>query len=657
MEKAEIRSYLAPALNWSLTLALFLPPLIFVPFLADSFDLPKNTFIFIAGLLVFILFLAESAVNKTRPVIRSVFDLPVIVLAAAVIVSALLSVNPYLSLISDPLTFGGCALLFLIVGMTSTKKLWQQLLLSLLFSGVLVSLWSIVQTVLLYVPTVKIPLPFFNPAGSPLAAGLFLAILLPLGLGLAVKSKKLAPISAALAAGLLACLATVYKNNPALLDTATAWRIATGILGQSLKSALVGVSPAHFIDAFTAFRPVEFNNTLVWNSRFATSSNFYLYLLTAAGIAGLAAFLWLTVRFVLVAKKRLQNAATTPLEKGLLGSIAVAFILMLVLPAPVVSIFALFVLLGLLVSFYNLDEIRAFAYPQENFLFSQSVRVVLLVAAVIILLGSSFFLGRFILADYSFRQSLVAAAANKGTDTYNLQIRALTLNPWNDSYRVAYSQTNLALADSLASQPNLSDQQKQTVVTLVQQSIREARLAASLEPNRAANWENLSFIYRNLLNFAQGASDWAVATQNQAITLDPLQPRLRLDLGGIYYGLGDYQTAAQIFAQAVNLKPDFANAHYNLAQALKNLKLKDQALAQLQLTGALICGANQNSADCARVNAEIAELGSTPASPAAVVAPGKETESLASPSSASNLEKAKTKPPVKISSPSGEITP
>jgi tetratricopeptide (TPR) repeat protein len=252
--------------------------------------------------------------------------------------------------------------------------------------------------------------------------------------------------------------------------------------------------------------------------------------------------------------------------------------------------------------------------------------------------------------------SFNSARNNKGTDTYNQQVKAIALNPWSDSYRVTFAQTNLALADSLAGQTNLTDQQRQAVVQLVQQSIREARNAVSLQPQRAANWENLSLIYRNLINFAQGSDQWAVVTQNQAIALDPVNPRLRLDLGGIYYALGNYQAAAQVFSQAVNLKPDYANAHYNLAQSLKQLKVDDQALAQLQLTASLVCSQDSQTADCQRVNAEITALGSTPASPAAGLNQNKEEAiAPATPSGSKNLPNAKTTPPVRVGSPSGEI--
>ncbi len=673
-ERKELSSQLSQAVNYLTAATLILVPLLVVPFLADSYELPKNTLLLGASLIGFTLWLGQGLLTKRGTMTRSIFDLPLIAFALASVVSAFLSVNRYMSLASDPVTIVGGTLLFLLISSVAVKKtLWTTMVQALLLSGTLLGVWTAVSfAATLAAPLAKLTVstvflnPLFSPAGSVLAQTIYLAILLPLALGMVLKKDKthspgalfnlVAAITIAL--GIALGSYTLANNNPALLETGTAWKVATGAISQSLPAALFGVSPAHYVDAFTQHRGTEFNSSPLWNSRFATSSNFYLYLLTTLGIAGLATFAWIMVRFAVVLKKRLESDVTTNLEKGLLGSLATCLVLFALLPAPTVTLFAFFALLGLLVSYYHHEEIKAFAWTKEGFYGSQNVRAVITVAAAVLTIATTYGLGRFILADYYFGRSLQAAQANLGSDTYNLQIQAITHNEWNDNYHSAYAQTNLALADSLATQPNLTDQQKQTVVQLVQQAIREGRIAAALEPNRAGQWENLSFIYRNLINFAEGADQWSVATQNQAIALDPLQPRLKLDLGGIYFAAGDYQTAAQIFAQAVNLKPDYANAHYNLAQALRNLNLKDQALAQLQLTGALVCSPNNQAPDCVKVNAEITELGSTPASPAAVVAPSdKQVENtpLSTASGNKALEKARTTPPAKISSPSGEI--
>ncbi len=657
--------------SYILYLVLFVTPLFFIPVLADIFDLPKQSFFLIASLLATICYLLQYLGSKKISFTRSIFDLPIALLPIVAIASALLSPNKFASLGADPVIFlAGAVFFFALVQKTTSEKNLLSATKVILWSGALLGLWSIIQIIYsvvssqLVVPTVLTAYfnPAFSPTGSILSQAILLGVLLPIAIGTVSQSVKKKDLGFSLAIslvlivfGLTISLFTLYNNRPILLPVDTGWKIATGTLGQSLTSAFVGASPAHFIDSFTLYKPIEFNNSLFWNLRFVTSSNLYFYILTTTGILGLSAFLWLAISVAKTAKKRLESGVAGSFETGLLISLIVALVIFLVLPAPMVSLFTFWVVLGLFVANLHLTGNTKFVFEKSDSTDTSSwQKPVLIIGTLAIFVGSSYFLGRLILADYHFASSLRAAAANRGSETYNQQIQALTFNPWNENYRVSYSQTNLALANALAAQPNLSDQQKQTVLALVQQSIRESRNAVSLEPRRSNDWENLSLIYRNLINFAQGADQFAIATQNQAINFDPTNPRLRLDLGGIYFSLKDFQSAAQVFSQAASLKPDFANAHYNLAQALKELKLKDQALQQLQLTSTLVC-VNKNSADCQKVTAEVTALGGTQsATPSAIQG---SPEPLATPAANTNLPKAATKPPAVVSSPSGELTP
>lgn len=655
-QKTTISENLSNAHLKVLAVVLFLFPLLYIPGLANRFDLPKGTFLLLAMLLTAVSFLIKIAVSRKVSLIRSPFDLAVIMLPVVALVSAYLTANRVINLVSDPVIYVGAALLFLlIVQITREEKELTTLLKFFLLPMAIISFMGIAQVVGSFMPSFPLALGF-SLTGSPLSQAMLLAVALPVALGLMLGTKNAASkvLAVVIAGGLLASLYVLYRSAPVLLPMETGWKIAAGTMGQSLAAAIFGVGPANYIDAFTLHKPIDFNATPLWNLRFTAGANFYFYLLTTVGIAGLVIFAFIAARIVQLARARLENQTATPLEKGLLGSLIVTLIMFVFLPAPAVVIVIFFAVLGLLVVSQPRQEQ---AIPLSN---NSWLNFAPVVAGIVITAFVAFHLGRFFLADYYFARSLNAAAANQGTQTYNYQIQALGLNPMNDAYHVSYSQTNLALADALASQPNLTDQQKQAVIQLVQQAIREGRVAAALSPGRAGNWENLSLIYRSLINFAQGADQWALASLNQAIALDATNPRLRLDLGGIFYAGRDYQSAAQIFNQAISLKPDLANAHYNLAQALKGLSMRDQAIQELQLTASLVCPLGQ-TADCELVNNEITTLGSAAATPAAEVKPVEPpVEPLATASAqktTKNLPKAKTAVPVKISSPSGEITP
>lgn len=638
-----------------LSAVCLISPLIFVPAIANWFDLPKQTFLVVAVLILALAFSLKTLLAKKLTLTRSVFDVPILIFALSSLVSAFLSTNRFAGFTSDTLVYVGGALLFFAITQTVKKEgTLLTLIKSLLVSGAVLSVWTVIQ--IIESPTN--PSGFlslnFNPAGSNLSQAMFLVALLPLAVGLYLKSKKKLVLGLLVlnVIGLVGTFYGLYKFNPAILPFEAGWKIATGTLGQALNTVFFGVGPSNFVDAFTAYRPMSLNLTPLWNLRFSSGGPFYFYILTTIGLVGLSAVIFLVYRILKLAKKRFELETVPVLEKGLFASLGLILLMYTVLPSPTVLTITLFCLLGFLTVYFGMAENTSVVHQKEislpeNFVVNSLIPLAILAFSVM----AVFQLGKIVLADYYYAQSLYAANANRGTDTYNFQIQAITLNPYNDSYRVAYSQTNLALADSLASQnpaaAGLTEEQKNMVTQLVQQSLREARNAASLQPQRAANWENLAAIYRSLINFAQGADQWTLASFGQAISLDPNNPRLRFDLGGIYFANKDWQSAAQAFSLATTLKPDYANAHYNLAQSLKSLNLYDQAVKELELTASLVCVSE--NADCDKVKKEIEDI-NTPI--------GSDSAELATPSAAvKNLPNAKTTPPVKISSPSGEIKP
>jgi cytochrome c-type biogenesis protein CcmH/NrfG len=166
----------------------------------------------------------------------------------------------------------------------------------------------------------------------------------------------------------------------------------------------------------------------------------------------------------------------------------------------------------------------------------------------------------------------------------------------------------MLLANNLAAQKKdkLTDEDKQNINQAIQAAISEAKAAVALNPQKASNWENLAIIYRNILNVAQGADGWSVSAYQRAILLDPMNPTLRLNLGGIFYSLKEYSDASKIFEQVVGLKPDWSNAHYNLAWA--DFQQKDYQKAVQEMQNVLTLINDPKSADYKVAQKDLAEF-------------------------------------------------
>jgi tetratricopeptide (TPR) repeat protein len=104
----------------------------------------------------------------------------------------------------------------------------------------------------------------------------------------------------------------------------------------------------------------------------------------------------------------------------------------------------------------------------------------------------------------------------------------------------------------------------------------------------------LAQVYQSIVPFAQGADEFAIQTYSQAVALDPINPNLRIALGGVYYALGRFDEAIQVFQLAVLAKPDLANAHYNLGLALREKGETDQAIAQMNAVLSLVAKDSQD---------------------------------------------------------------
>ncbi|MBU4380993.1 tetratricopeptide repeat protein [Candidatus Parcubacteria bacterium] len=381
------------------------------------------------------------------------------------------------------------------------------------------------------------------------------------------------------------------------------WSVASMIIAEN---PFFGAGLGNFYSAYSRFKPLSINYTNLWNTRFNKAGSEYINILATSGVVGLLAWI-LLLTFVIKGfildktKVSLSNLGEDSKEASLTLGVKAATVALLVMllarPSNISLAIVLFGLLAVLASFSNATK--------EIIKSSSEAAITTLFVFILIAGVSAYFLGRGYVADMLFRQSINDLALG-GRNTYNLQRQAVILNPYNDSYRRSYAQASLALANAVAQKENLTDADKSDVQTLISQAIREARVVTEVvAPLNPDNWEVRGAIYRSLDQVAQDALSWAANAYNSAITLDPNSPRLRVDLGGIYFASKDYANAASLFASATNLKNDYANAHYNLAQAYKELKYFADAKTELEIVLRLI---PEGSEDAKVVTEDLAQV-------------------------------------------------
>jgi len=683
--KKELRNYFENLCLFVIGIFALILPLFFISTTTDAFVLPKQ--IALAGTIAvfFILFGLKTIVEGKLKFRSSPFDIPVFLFLVIVFLSAFLSSNRYDALIA---AFPFLFMTFLYFGIVNLVKKTKQLLFilaSLCLGTVLTSILTIFSFFSIYL------LPFsythtsaFTPLGSLLDQALYFAFILPIAgtfayrflTGYRSARATISPFEGAHAErgtkyassfNIFFTLAfiiitvgfgfTVYMllttQKPYILPFEIGLQTGFGAISQDtgnvVKSFLLGSGIGTYLNDFSRFKPAAYNQYAnLWAFTFFRSSTFILELLATTGLLGIAAFFFLIFKVVK--------------EKHFFLPLIFALIAAFILPFSFTPTVLLFILLAIF-AVMRIGENQE-KYPELEFYFVALKRKVFhegaqeenptqkrygrflaIVVSILLFLVIGlpiFFVTRFLLSDVAFQKSLVAASQNQGLQTYNLQIEAIKLFPYRDVYYRGFSQTNLALANALATQqakdkPN--QQAQQNIVTLIQQSITAGRNATTIAPLTSFNWNNLSAIYRSLIGFGQNADKFTILTSQQAIALDPTNPQQYVDLGGIYYQLGSYDDAIGQFKIAINFKNDYANAYYNIGHALESKGNLQDALSAYEIVRKLV---ENDATNRTKIDGEIATVKSKIASQNQSQNPGTQ---------ATNVQPAAEQQPLTVNKP------
>ncbi|HCS78831.1 TPA: hypothetical protein DIV55_03730 [Patescibacteria group bacterium] len=584
-----------------ISLIVVLMPVFFLPVTADFYTVNKQALLLVGVSILTVLWVIETLVTNKIAIHKTRFTLPLSLFLIATIASAYLSSQNRMENWITPLGAGSILLLtfFYFFVSQQSKRAREIISYALLISGGLLAFVVFQQFVGVSSNLTKaayLQSPSWTPTGATFSTFIYFLGLLIFAIPttyMAIKANKTATIvvfSVAVILMLLGLGITTYQlffaGAPLFLPLQSGWYIAVETLKDRL---LFGYGPAHFLSAFTLHRPLALNATPFWNLRFVVSSNLYFHFWTTLGLFGLVSFL------IFVAQSFLQLRTRVVEQLKFAVPLVVALVTSIFFPPAFLLLFLIYLFAGL-----------ASGHEEQHELSAEKLPVKLATVLPLLILGYALFItSRVYSSEVAFRKSITAAQNNKASETYQGHQEAIKLAPWNDKYRLSYAQINLVLAKAIAQKGNLTDQDRTTLTQLVQQSIQEAKNAVILNGNRVTNWENLANIYKQIMNVAQQADQWSVASYAQAIALDPFNPLLRIELGGIFYVRNNFPEAIKHFEMAVWLKPDLANARYNLANAYRQNKEYNKAAVELENTLKLVTA---NSNDQKKVQAELDEV-------------------------------------------------
>jgi tetratricopeptide (TPR) repeat protein len=651
-QKSELIRYVQNISLFLLGILFIVFPVIFTTISTNPIILPKQVLLGAIVVILLVLQIVKMFAEKSVKLRRTAFDIPILLLALTAFLSSILAVNK-----ADALTAFFPYLMsilgfYLIVNIAKDKNSFLFMMSSLIIGAILLSFSAVLSFFKIYsLPFAETHLRTFTPLGSSLEQEIYLIIVFAMSsyyvyrffmsrtknvTEVAYNNRlpkqeltKAVSFGAASLILLLGIIVTTYSlfklDKPLLLPAETGFQTAfseisldTGRVGQGF---LLGSGFGTYSVDFSRWKQVSFNqNQDLWSLTFFRSTDFVLELLATTGILGICAFIFLLLRVVKEIRVSPQNKA--------FASVIALFIISLLLPLNFTSQTLFFIILGLfavnqgLISkaqdrFFDVElqlvtfrkGIIAIETPNAKSGKSVILPSIIGVIMLVFIVAIGYYSIPYVTSDLTFQKSLVAANQNNGSLTYQLQAQAISTFPYRDGFYRVFSQTNLALANTLASQQPAGTTPSQTVqqniTTLIQQSINAARSATTISPQTALNWQNLSSIYRGLIGFGQNAESFAIASAQQSINLDPNNPQEYIVLGGIYYQLQQWDNAQSQFQLAVTLKPDYANSHYNLGHVLEQKGDAQNALAQYQAVKTLVAN---DKASLDQINKEIDAL-------------------------------------------------
>lgn len=386
------------------------------------------------------------------------------------------------------------------------------------------------------------------------------------------------------------------------LSFKAAWDISASAIG---KRPVLGTGPATYQFVYSQLKPRQINSTEDWAVRFDKSASFFTELVATIGIAGILAFLILIIaisRFLLFLILKSSNTVSYLAIAAASASLLVNIFFVTITLANFAALFLLLALGAALAKFNSEEPIYdvtvELAALKNRFAWlplgstagivrtetgtrgpkSQVLPIIFALFTVVISAYILFNLVNAYRAEYSFRQSLLAARSNDGNRTVDLLQKALLANPRVDTYHRILSQTALNAALNISRQRDLTDAQRQLLANLAQVAIDQGKVASGyqilplevpgISSANVANWEGLSSAYQALIGSVNGSDVHAINTLAQAVALDPENPSLHFRLGNLYERLNNLDLAQRKYEDAIVVKGDFGPSHYSLANLL-----------------------------------------------------------------------------------------
>jgi len=378
----------------------------------------------------------------------------------------------------------------------------------------------------------------------------------------------------------------------------------------SLKEKpIFGSGPGTFIYGFSKYKDVGFNANPFWNVRFDSAKSKVTNILATMGSLGILSFLAMIGMFIFYGARFLFKGpvfSENDLVKQGLDQKS--------LWALSAGIFMGFVALSFSFFFYSSNLTLEFVFfllmaslavlispPRRDFLLKPSslfTLVITFVFTIVFILGLGLFIleGQRYLAEVYYLRGIKAGQLGQTDTALNYLEKAAKINPKTDLYWRELSQIYIAkIGDEIARTDISQDEINQRVQFLINNTVNSSKGATDINPNNVANWSIRGFAYQSLVGVVGGVKDWAKSSYEEALKLEPTNPYYPTQIGITLLKDVNFMSeerkkeremaiteARGYFESALELKPDYSPAHFQLAMTYQAEGKIEEAANQLE---------------------------------------------------------------------------
>lgn len=357
------------------------------------------------------------------------------------------------------------------------------------------------------------------------------------------------------------------------IEIRPSWSSTFSVVKETIKAQpLLGSGPNTFVYDWLQFKPASINATAFWQTRFEKGIGLIPTFFAETGILGilfLAGFLGV---FVLYGLKAILYSEEETARAMLLGSFLGAlylWIFAIIYPPGFFLFFLAFLMTGIFLS--QLLKTKRLAVLEFNFSQSPVSGFLFTLLLIFVFIGASaglyLFSQKYVSAIF-FDQGLEIFNKEGSLDRAEQKISQASRFDKQDRYFRALAELGILRLGQIVNQQNVpADTLRIQFQNALAATIQNAQNSANLNPKDSLNWLALGKVYEAILPFnIAGASQAAADAYAKAALNSPLDPSMLLAPSRVAIQTQDFKQAQELLAKAVELKSDYAPAHFLISQ-------------------------------------------------------------------------------------------